>query len=235
MDLGAAVRFLYDNNELILGVSLVLFLILTVLILIRSVLEGRAAAQEADATPALNVDQLNSALEQALNKALKQDRLRPRPIEGEEGATDEAYVDSELQAALEEKEAKIEALLADLDVLKRQIEASVANVAPAAQGGVAVSGGDPADAEEMKKQNSLSMSCSRRIFRMSQTLRKRTLVSKPNSINFARHLKLRKLKCSPLKPQSPRPLLCRLRHPLLLCQRPRLHLRPRFSWTRLMM
>jgi len=152
MDLGAAVRFLYDQNELILGVSLVLFLILTVLILIRSVLEGRAAAQEADATPALDVDQLNSALEQALNKALKQDRLRPRPIEGEEGATDEAYVDSELQAALEEKEAKIEALLADIDVLKRQIEASVANVAPAAQGGVAVSGGDPADAEEMKKR-----------------------------------------------------------------------------------
>jgi len=152
MDLGAAVRFLYDHNELILGVSLVLFLILTVLILIRSVVEGRAASQEEDAAPALDVDQLNSALEQALSKALKQDRPRPRPIEGEEGATDEGYADSELQAALEEKEAKIEALLADLDVLKRQIEANAANLAPTAQGGVAVNGGDPAEAEAMKKQ-----------------------------------------------------------------------------------
>lgn len=152
MDLGAAVRFLYDHNELILGVSLVLFLILTVLILVRSVLEGRAAAQQEDAAPALDVDQLNSALEQALSKALKQDRPRPRPIEGEEGSTDEDYADSELQAALEEKEAKIEALLADLDVLKRQIEASASAVAPAAQGGVAVSGGDPAETEAMKKQ-----------------------------------------------------------------------------------
>jgi hypothetical protein len=153
MDLGAAVRFLYDHNELILGVSLVLFLILTVLILVRSVVEGRAAAKAEAAAPAIDAEQLGSAIEQALSKALHKDRPRGLSTStSEDGEALEGQDDAELQAALEEKEAKIEALLADLAILKKQIDASSATVTPTAQGGVAVSGGDPAETEALRAQ-----------------------------------------------------------------------------------
>ena len=152
MDLGAAVRFLYDNNELILGVSLVLFLILTILILVRSVLEGRAVASAEDSASPINTEQLGSAIEEAVSKAMQRDRPPTRSKTADGLDFSEASGSGELQSALEEKEAKIEALLADLEVLKAQVDASSAKAAPAVDGGVAPQGGSSADADALKSQ-----------------------------------------------------------------------------------
>lgn len=128
MDLNAVARFVYDKNELLVGIFIVLFLLTTVLLLVLSVMKDKGGGGEASAAGpggvAIDPRSLNTAIEGALKKALS-DRVvagavatvASEPLGAGVGTSDVA-----LQAALSDREAKIVALMADLDALKAHME-----------------------------------------------------------------------------------------------------------------
>lgn len=141
MDLNAVVRFLYAKHELILGASITLLLIVTVLMLVRSVLEDRQAGKASgDSGASLDPKALNAAVEGAMKKVLSdkgiQSAIGSATAASEEGgAAPEAI---ELKKSLTEKEAKIADLMKDIEALKTATESAQ----PTADGGVTTSSAD---------------------------------------------------------------------------------------------
>lgn len=137
MDLNALVRLIYAKHELMLGVSITLLLIVTVLMLVRSVMEDRQAEKKSDKSGDLDAKTLNTAIEGAMKKVLA-DKGIQGAIAGAAGASvagggaagPEA---TELKKSLSEKEAKIAALMTDIEALKVAAD----KVQPTADGGVA--------------------------------------------------------------------------------------------------
>lgn len=140
MDLNALVRLIYAKHELMLGVSITLLLIVTVLMLVRSVVEDRQAEKTSGKTGDLDAKTLNTALEGAMKKVLAdkgiQGAIAGAAASGssEVGASASALAPEtqELKKSLSEKEAKIAALMSDIETLKIAAE----KVQPTADGGV---------------------------------------------------------------------------------------------------
>jgi hypothetical protein len=140
MDLNALVRLIYAKHELMLGVSITLLLIVTVLMLVRSVMEDRQAEKTSGKTGDLDAKTLNTALEGAMKKVLAdkgiQGAIAGAAASGssEVGASASALAPEtqELKKSLSEKEAKIAALMSDIETLKIAAE----KVQPTADGGV---------------------------------------------------------------------------------------------------
>lgn len=141
MDLNALVRLIYAKHELMLGVSITLLLIVTVLMLVRSVMEDRQAEKTSGKAGDLDAKTLNTALEGAMKKVLAdkgiQGAIAGAAASGssEVGASASALAPEtqELKKSLSEKEAKIAALMSDIETLKIAAE----KVQPTADGGVA--------------------------------------------------------------------------------------------------
>ncbi len=142
MDLNAVARFVYDKNELLVGIFIVLFLLTTVLLLVLSVMKDKGGDGETSAAGAggvaIDPRSLNTVIEGALKKALS-DRVvagAVATVSGETAiATGGGESDVALQAALADREAKIVALMADLDALKAHVDSHGAPVAGAGGGG----------------------------------------------------------------------------------------------------
>lgn len=140
MDLNALVRLIYAKHELMLGVSITLLLIVTVLMLVRSVMEDRQAEKTSGKAGDLDAKTLNTALEGAMKKVLAdkgiQGAIAGAAASGssEIGASASALAPEtqELKKSLSEKEAKIAALMSDIETLKIAAE----KVQPTADGGV---------------------------------------------------------------------------------------------------
>ena len=140
MDLNALVRLIYAKHELMLGVSITLLLIVTVLMLVRSVMEDRQAEKTSGKAGDLDAKTLNTALEGAMKKVLAdkgiQGAIAGAAVSGssEIGASASALAPEtqELKKSLSEKEAKIAALMSDIETLKIAAE----KVQPTADGGV---------------------------------------------------------------------------------------------------
>lgn len=141
MDLNALVRLIYAKHELMLGVSITLLLIVTVLMLVRSVMEDRQAEKTSGKAGDLDAKTLNTALEGAMKKVLAdkgiQGAIAGAAVSGSSeigaGAAALAPETQELKKSLSEKEAKIAALMSDIETLKIAAE----KVQPTADGGVA--------------------------------------------------------------------------------------------------
>ncbi|MBN8540909.1 MAG: hypothetical protein J0L82_11025 [Deltaproteobacteria bacterium] len=146
MDLNGLIRLIFAKNDLLLGISISLLLIVTVLMLIRSVMEDRQSEKRGGSAD-LDPKALNNAIEGAMKKVLA-DKGIQGAIGAAAGASSQAGAQSgegsgftadalELKKALSEKEAKISALMSDLDALKVQMESSTSvspNGGPAAEG-----------------------------------------------------------------------------------------------------
>lgn len=150
MDLNAVARFVFEKNELLVGIFIVLFLLTTVLLLVLSVMKDKSGDGETSAAGAggvaIDPSSLNTAIEGALKKALS-DRVVAGAVATVSGETGSGVVgggasDAALQAALSDREAKIVALMADLDALKAHVDS---HGAPVASGG----SGDGADSGEL--------------------------------------------------------------------------------------
>lgn len=142
MDLNAVARFVFEKNELLLGIFIVLFLLTTVLLLVLSVMKDKGGDGETSAAGAggvaIDPRSLNTAIEGALKKALS-DRVvagAVATVSAETASVGEGASDAALQAALSDREAKIVALMADLDALKAHVDSHGAPVAGAGGGGV---------------------------------------------------------------------------------------------------
>ncbi len=152
MDLNGLIRLIFAKNDLLLGISISLLLIVTVLMLIRSVMEDRQTEKRGGGGVDLDPKALNSAIEGAMKKVLADKGIQGAigaaagassgiGANGGSGEGSGSSADStELKRALSEKEAKISALMSDLDALKDQIEASSSSVSP--NGGAAKDGVD---------------------------------------------------------------------------------------------
>ena len=147
MDLNAVARFVFEKNELLLGIFIVLFLLTTVLLLVLSVMKDKGGDGETSAAGAggvaIDPRSLSTAIEGALKKALS-DRVVAGAVatvagEAASGASG-GEGDAALQAALSDREAKIVALMAALDALKAHVDSHGAPV---------VGGGDGVDAGEL--------------------------------------------------------------------------------------
>lgn len=150
MDLNGLIRLIFAKNDLLLGISISLLLIVTVLMLIRSVMEDRQSEKRGGSAD-LDPKALNNAIEGAMKKVLSDKGIQGAlggaigsavgagaGAQSGEGAA--ATADAlELKKALSEKEAKISALMSDLDALKVQMESST-SVSP--NGGPAGAGVD---------------------------------------------------------------------------------------------
>lgn len=146
MDLNGLIRLIFAKNDLLLGISISLLLIVTVLMLIRSVMEDRQSEKRGGSAD-LDPKALNNAIEGAMKKVLA-DKGIQGAIGAAAGASSQVGAQSgeglgltadamELKKALSEKEAKISALMSDLDALKVQMESSTSvspNGGPAANG-----------------------------------------------------------------------------------------------------
>jgi hypothetical protein len=146
MDLNGLIRLIFAKNDLLLGISISLLLIVTVLMLIRSVMEDRQSEKRGGSAD-LDSKALNSAIEGAMKKV-----LADKGIQGAIGAAAGASSHGgalggegtgltadavELKKSLSEKEAKISALMSDLDALKVQMDSATSvspNGGPAADG-----------------------------------------------------------------------------------------------------
>lgn len=143
MDLNGLIRLIFAKNDLLLGISISLLLIVTVLMLIRSVIEDRQNEKRSGSAD-LDPKALNSAIEGAMKKVLTERGIQNVGAAAGASAsgtdTSAVSVDAlELKKTLTEKEAKISALMSDLDTLKAQLESS-ASVSP--NGGPAADGVD---------------------------------------------------------------------------------------------
>ncbi|MBK7892319.1 MAG: hypothetical protein IPJ84_16180 [Bdellovibrionales bacterium] len=142
MDLNAVARFVFEKNELLLGIFIVLFLLTTVLLLVLSVMRDKGGDGETSAAGAggvaIDPRSLNTAIEGALKKALS-DRVvagAVATVSGETASAGGGASDVALQAALSDREAKIVALMADLDALKAHVDSHGAPVAGVGGGGM---------------------------------------------------------------------------------------------------
>lgn len=143
MDLNALVRLIYAKHELMLGVSITLLLIVTVLMLVRSVMEDRQAEKTSGKAGDLDAKTLNTALEGAMKKVLADKGIQGAIVGAAVSGSSEigagaaalalAPETQELKKSLSEKEAKIAALMSDIETLKIAAE----KVHPTADGGVA--------------------------------------------------------------------------------------------------
>lgn len=144
MDLNALVRLIYAKHELLLGISITLLLIVTVLMLVRSVMEDRQAEKKSDRGGDLDTKTLNIALEGAMKKVLADKSIQGALMSSGAGASSETddgqslAEAQELKKALHEKEARIAALMTDIESLKAAAESAQ----PTADGGVSVPGVD---------------------------------------------------------------------------------------------
>lgn len=148
MDLNGLIRLIFAKNDLLLGISISLLLIVTVLMLIRSVMEDRQSEKRGGSAD-LDPKALNNAIEGAMKKVLSDKGIQGAlggaigsavgagaGAQSGEGAAVAADA-LELKKALSEKEAKISALMSDLDALKVQMESSTSvspNGGPEANG-----------------------------------------------------------------------------------------------------
>lgn len=144
MDLNALVRLIYAKHELLLGISITLLLIVTVLMLVRSVMEDRQAEKKSDRGGDLDTKTLNIALEGAMKKVLADKGIQGALASSGAGASSAAdggqslAEAQELKKTLHEKEAKIAALMTDIEALKAAAESAQ----PTADGGVSAPGVD---------------------------------------------------------------------------------------------
>lgn len=142
MDVNGLVRLIFlEKSDITLGVLIGLTLLSVLLMLIRSVMEEK---QEAVGSGSAKIDtkSINTAVEGAIKKALADKSVVVAG--GAAAATDtgEATGDTaELKKVLSEREAKIAALMSDLDVMKGKIETATP---PSGDGGK-LSEGDAAD------------------------------------------------------------------------------------------
>lgn len=158
MDLNAVARFVFEKNELLLGIFIVLFLLTTVLLLVLSVMKDKGAEREAASAGGVAIDprSLNTAIEGALKKALS-DRVVAGAVATVAGGAEvgssalTAQSDAELQAALLDRESKIVALMADLDALKAHVDTHTAGGGAGGGSGHA-SGADLAELNELKSR-----------------------------------------------------------------------------------
>lgn len=146
MDLNGLIRLIYAKSDLLLGTSISLLLVVTVLMLIRSVMEDRQTEKRSGSSE-LDPKALNIAIEGAMKKVLADKGIQgaigtaagasghASALDGEGAAlTADAL---ELKKVLSEKEAKISALMSDLDSLKVQMDSATSaspNGGPAADG-----------------------------------------------------------------------------------------------------
>lgn len=160
MDLNAVARFVFEKNELLLGIFIVLFLLTTVLLLVLSVMKDKGAEREAASAGGVAIDprSLNTAIEGALKKALS-DRVVAGAVATVAGGAEvggsalTAQSDAELQAALLDRESKIVALMADLDALKAHVDTHTAGGGGGTGGGSGhASGADLAELNELKSR-----------------------------------------------------------------------------------
>lgn len=128
MDLNALVRLIYSKHELMLGVSITLLLIVTVLMLVRSVMEDRQTEKKSGKSADLDPKTLNTAIEGAMKKVLADKGIQGALAGAAAGASGAASSNGdssvahpdalELKKSLSEKEAKIAALMTDIEALK---------------------------------------------------------------------------------------------------------------------
>ncbi len=119
MDLNALLRLVFlEKNDITFGVLMGLLLVVVIWLLVRSVVAEKTGAASASDESAIDAKAINSVIEGALKKAL-----------GENGAgaianaSGELSVDAkELKKTLNEREAKISALMSDLEMVKGQID-----------------------------------------------------------------------------------------------------------------
>lgn len=135
MDLNGILRLVFlEKNDITFGVLTGLLLIVLIWLLIRSVMEEKAESITASrGGAALDAGSINVAIEGALKKAL----VENAGAVAAGGAAGAMSVDAvELKKTLNEREAKISALMSDLEAVKGQIEKSAGGSA-GGPGGVA--------------------------------------------------------------------------------------------------
>jgi hypothetical protein len=170
MDLSALVRLIHAKHELLIGISLTLLLIVTVLMLIRSVMEDRQANMSTDAVGDLDHKNLSVALEGAMKKVLAEKGIQGALSAAGKSATEDDSNENaedrpndsqaqELKKALNEREAKIAALMTDIEALKRATEKATEKAAEKAaeKANVTADGGvAPADVDVRAMQLKLA-------------------------------------------------------------------------------
>lgn len=109
-----------EKNELTLGVLIGLLLLITVLMLVRSVLADNSS--DGDAGSAIDAKALNSAIEGALKKVMVDRPLGLTNAAAGATAEDGTAPKGELSQVLAEREAKIAALMSDIEALKAHAE-----------------------------------------------------------------------------------------------------------------
>lgn len=138
MDVNGLVRLIFlEKSDLTLGVLIGLTLLSVLLMLIRSVMEEKQGGAESD-TKSIDAKQLGTAVEGAIKKALADKTVFGGAALGETAGNSEDS--SELKKVLNEREAKIAALMSDLEAMKGKVDATTA-----AGDGAKLSEGDAAD------------------------------------------------------------------------------------------
>lgn len=124
MDLNGLIRLVFlEKNDVTFGVLIGLTLLVVVLMLIRSVMEEKGVA--ADGGVAMDPKTINVAIEGALKKALSDKSISAAIADkapSVDGATETGDT-AELKKVLNEREAKIAALMSDLEAVKSQVDA----------------------------------------------------------------------------------------------------------------
>lgn len=147
MDVNGLVRLIFlEKSDITLGVLIGLTLLSVLLMLIRSVMEEK---QEAVGSGSAKIDtkSINSAVEGAIKKALADKSVvsaaaSAPAAEGAEASGDTA----ELKKVLSEREAKIAALMSDIETMKGKVESATP---PSGDSGK-LSEGDAADLMELR-------------------------------------------------------------------------------------
>ncbi len=142
MDVNGLVRLIFlEKSDITLGVLIGLTLLSVLLMLIRSVMEEK---QEAVSSGSAKIDtkSINTAVEGAIKKALADKAVVSAAASAPAADGAEASADTvELKKVLNEREAKIAALMSDLEAMKGKVETATA---PSGDGGK-LSEGDAAD------------------------------------------------------------------------------------------
>lgn len=127
-DLNSLMRLIFlEKNDVTFGVLIGLTLLVVVLMLIRSVMEEKEGAA-AGSGAAIDSKSLGLAVEGALKKALSDKTVGSSAgADATATASGGGEASADLKRILDEREAKIAALMSDLDLMKNQLDAKPAD------------------------------------------------------------------------------------------------------------
>ena len=130
MDLNAILRLVFlEKNDITVGVLMGLLLLVVILLLIRSVIQEKSLAVSGGGASSIDTKVLNIAIEGAVKKAMSDQSVTIHSGAGATSSESEVSADAvALKKTLSEREAKIAALMSDLEAVKSQMESQPVSV-----------------------------------------------------------------------------------------------------------